>query len=182
MKNDYFHHEVKKLVREPFFDVGYSNESGLRELVQRAGTLMDQIELDGERKMVDNFLREVMQAHPKATYGEMMIRSALDQGAVDMLLLSEGLRKRRVGWRCKPCTHEWEASQNHRSEIPDCPKCGSEDVREDPDRTMDMIDELTQLAGHTSAKVSLISMDSEEGATLYTSFGGIAAMLRYSLT
>ncbi|MDP6885933.1 MAG: peptide chain release factor aRF-1 [Candidatus Thalassarchaeaceae archaeon] len=182
VKNDYFHHEVKKLVREPFFDVGYSNESGLRELVQRAGTLMDQIELDGERKLVDNFLREVMQAHPKATYGEMMIRSALDQGAVDMLLLSEGLRKRRVGWSCKPCTHEWEASQNHRSEIPDCPKCGSEDVREDPDRTMDMIDELTQLAGHTSAKVSLISMDSEEGATLYTSFGGIAAMLRYSLT
>ena len=182
VKNDYFHHEIKKLVREPFFDVGYSNESGLRELVQRAGALMDQIELDAERKIVDNFLREVMQAHPKATYGEMMIRSALDQGAVDMLLLSEGLKKRRVGWRCKPCKHEWEASQNHRSEIPDCPKCDSEDIREDPDRTMDMIDELTQLAGHTSAKVRLISMDSEEGATLYTSFGGIAAMLRYSLT
>jgi|TARA_B100000287_G_scaffold430806_1_gene486758 peptide chain release factor subunit 1 len=182
VKNDYFHHEVKKLIREPFFDVGYSNESGLRELVQRAGNLMDQIELDAERELVDNFLREVMQAHPKATYGEMMIRSALDQGAVDTLLLSEGLRKRRVGWYCKPCSHEWEATQNSRSEIPDCPKCGSEDVREDPDRTRDIIDELTELAGHTSAKVSLISMDSEEGATLQTSFGGIAALLRYSLT
>tara|TARA_B000000565_G_scaffold142982_1_gene108147 strand:+ start:228 stop:1475 length:1248 start_codon:yes stop_codon:yes gene_type:complete len=182
VKNDYFHHEVKKLIREPFFDVGYSNESGLRELVQRAGNLMDQIELDAERELVDNFLREVMQAHPKATYGEMMIRSALDQGAVDTLLLSEGLRKRRVGWYCKPCSHEWEATQNNRSEIPDCPKCGSEDVREDPDRTRDIIDELTELAGHTSAKVSLISMDSEEGATLQTSFGGIAALLRYSLT
>ena len=182
VKNDYFHHEVKKLIREPFFDVGYSNESGLRELVQRAGNLMDQIELDAERELVDNFLREVMQAHPKASYGEMMIRSALDQGAVDTLLLSEGLRKRRVGWYCKPCSHEWEATQNSRSEIPDCPKCGSEDVREDPDRTRDIIDELTELAGHTSAKVSLISMDSEEGATLQTSFGGIAALLRYSLT
>ena len=182
VKNDYFHHEVKKLIREPFFDVGYSNESGLRELVQRAGNLMDQIELDAERELVDNFLREVMQAHPKATYGEMMIRSALDQGAVDTLLLSEGLRKRRVGWYCKPCSHEWEATQNSRSEIPDCPKCGSEDVREDPDRTRDIIDELTELAGHTSAKVSLISKDSEEGATLQTSFGGIAALLRYSLT
>ena len=181
VKNDYFHHEVKKLIREPFFDVGYSNESGLRELVQRAGNMMDQIELDAERELVDNFLREVMQAHPKATYGEMMIRSALDQGAVDTLLLSEGLRKRRVGWYCKPCSHEWEATQNTRSDIPDCPKCGSEDVREDPDRTRDIIDELTELAGHTSAKVSLISMDSEEGATLQTSFGGIAALLRYSL-
>ena len=182
IKNDYFHHEVKKLIREPFFDVGYSNESGLRELVQRAGNLMDQIELDAERELVDNFLREVMQAHPKATYGEMMIRSALDQGAVDTLLLSEGLRKRRVGWNCKPCSHQWESTQNSRSEIPNCPKCGSEDVREDPDRTRDIIDELTELAGHTSAKVSLISMESEEGATLQTSFGGIAALLRYSLT
>ena len=182
IKNDYFHHEVKKLIREPFFDVGYSNESGLRELVQRAGNLMDQIELDAERELVDNFLREVMQAHPKATYGEMMIRSALDQGAVDTLLLSEGLRKRRVGWNCKPCSHQWESTQNSRSEIPNCPKCGSEDVREDPDRTRDIIDELTELAGHTSAKVSLISMESEEGATLQTSFGGIAALLRYPLT
>ena len=182
IKNDYFHHEVKKLIREPFFDVGYSNESGLRELVQRAGNLMDQIELDAERELVDNFLREVMQAHPKATYGEMMIRSALDQGAVDTLLLSEGLRKRRVGWNCKPCSHQWESTQSSRSEIPNCPKCGSEDVREDPDRTRDIIDELTELAGHTSAKVSLISMESEEGATLQTSFGGIAALLRYPLT
>ena len=182
VKNDYFHHEVKKLIREPFFDVGYSNESGLRELVQRAGNLMDQIELDAERELVDNFLREVMQAHPKATYGEMMIRSALDQGAVDTLLLSEGLRKRRVGWNCKPCSHQWEATQNSRSEIPNCPNCGSEDVREDPDRTRDIIDELTELAGHTSAKVTLISMESEEGATLQTAFGGIAAVSYTHLT
>ena len=27
-----------------------------------------------------------------------------------------------------------------------------EDVREDPDRTRDIIDELTELAGHTSAR------------------------------
>ena len=68
VKKDYFHHEIKKLIREPLFDVGYSNESGLRELIQRAGGLMDQIELDAERNLVDQFLREVMQNHPKATY------------------------------------------------------------------------------------------------------------------
>ena len=77
VKKDYFHHEIKKLIREPLFDVGYSNESGLRELIQRAGGLMDQIELDAERSLVDHFLREVMQNHPKATYGEAMVRSAL---------------------------------------------------------------------------------------------------------
>ena len=84
------------------FDVGYSNESGLRELVQNAGDLMDQIALEEERTLVDNFLKEIMQAHPKATYGEMMIRSALDQGAIDTLLLSEALRKKTVFFKLIP--------------------------------------------------------------------------------
>ncbi|MEE3113739.1 MAG: peptide chain release factor aRF-1 [Candidatus Thermoplasmatota archaeon] len=181
VKHDYFHHEIKKLITEPFFDVGYSNESGLRELIQRAGSTMDQIELDRERTLVDEFLREVMQTSPKATYGEGMVRSALEQGAVATLLLSEALSKRRVVWRCKACKHEWEATQNRLSEIPDCPECKSEKVREDPDRTMELIDELTTLAGRISAEVRLISLDTEEGATLNTAFGGIAAMLRYAI-
>jgi len=182
VKNDYFHHEIRKLIREPHFDVGYSNDSGLRELVQRAGGLMDQIELDAERNLVDGFLREVMQAHPKATYGEMMVRAALDQGAVATLLLSEGLNKRRVTWGCRRCSHGWETTQNKRTEIPNCPECGTDDIRENPEKTLDLIDELSNLAGHTSAKVILVSLDTEEGDTLYGSFGGIAAMLRYAWT
>jgi peptide chain release factor subunit 1 len=182
VKNDYFHHEIRKLIREPHFDVGYSNDSGLRELVQRAGGLMDQIELDAERNLVDGFLREVMQAHPKATYGEMMVRAALDQGAVATLLLSEGLNKRRVTWGCRRCSHGWETTQNKRTEIPNCPECGTDDIRENPEKTLDLIDELSTLAGHTSAKVILVSLDTEEGDTLYGSFGGIAAMLRYAWT
>ncbi|MEC8874045.1 MAG: zinc-ribbon domain-containing protein [Candidatus Thermoplasmatota archaeon] len=181
VKNDYFHHEIKKLIVEPYFDVGYSNESGLRELIQRAGSMMDQIELDIERTIVDEFLREVMKSNPKATYGEGMVRSALDQGAVSTLLLSEALTKRRVLWQCKGCKHEWEATQSRLSEIPTCPECDSNSVREDSDRTMDLIDEMTLLAGHTSAEVRLISLDTEEGSTLNTSFGGIAALLRYPI-
>ena len=130
VKNDYFHHEIKKLIREPFFDVGYSNESGLRELVQRAGGLMDQIELDTERRLVDRFLSEVMKSHPKATYGERMSRNALDQGAVERLLISENVRKRRVLWVCRQCGGEWEGTQSRRSEIPVCPTCSSEEVIE----------------------------------------------------
>ncbi|GIS44215.1 MAG: hypothetical protein Ct9H90mP16_12850 [Candidatus Poseidoniales archaeon] len=79
LKGEFFHHEIAKLVRKPTFDVGYSNESGLRELVQRAGGLMHEIELDAERQLVDQFLAEIMKQHPKATYGEMMIRSALSR-------------------------------------------------------------------------------------------------------
>ena len=182
VKNDYFHHEIKKLIAEPFFDVGYSNESGLRELVQRAGSTMDQIELDVERTIVDRFLQEVMQTNPKATYGEVMIRSALDQGAVETLLISEAVTKRRVQWLCKECKNNWKTSHDKSSVRPNCPECGSEKVLEDEENSMELIDELTVLAGHTSAKVRIISLDTEEGATLNTAFGGIAALLRYAIS
>ena len=181
IKNDYFHHEVKKLIREPFFDVGYSNESGLRELVQRAGNLMDQIELDVERTLVDEFLREVMQTNPKATYGEKMVRSALDQGAVSTLILSEAINKMRITWKCKECSNQWELTQSKTDAVPNCPECDSSSIVEDKDESMDLIDELTILAGHISADVRLVSLDTEEGATLNNSFGGIAALLRYSI-
>ena len=182
VKNDYFHHEIKKLIAEPFFDVGYSNESGLRELVQRAGSTMDQIELDVERTIVDRFLQEVMQANPKATYGEVMIRSALDQGAVETLLISEAVTKRRVQWICKEGKNTWKTSHDKSSAPPNCTECGSDKVFEDEENSMELIDELTVLAGHTSAKVRIISLDTEEGATLNTAFGGIAALLRYAIS
>ena len=182
VKNDYFHHEIKKLIAEPFFDVGYSNESGLRELVQRAGSTMDQIELDVERTIVDRFLQEVMQANPKATYGEVMIRSALEQGAVETLLISEAVTKRRVQWICKECKNTWKTSHHKSSASPNCPECGSDKIFEDQENSMELIDELTILSGHTSAKVRIISLDTEEGSTLNTAFGGIAALLRYAIS
>ncbi|HJM40682.1 MAG TPA: peptide chain release factor aRF-1 [Candidatus Thalassarchaeaceae archaeon] len=181
LKGEFFHHEIAKLVRKPTFDVGYSNESGLRELVQRAGGLMHEIELDAERQLVDRFLSEIMQKHPKATYGEMMIQSALEQGAVDTLLLSEGLRKIRQGYTCRQCQHGWQITTEHLVEIPPCASCGAapDQIREDPDNTISLMDEFTLMAGHSSSKVKLISMDTEEGATLMEAFAGLAALLRY---
>ena len=181
LKGEFFHHEVAKLVRKPTFDVGYSNESGLRELVQRAGGLMHEIELDAERQLVDQFLSEIMQQHPKATYGEMMLRSALEQGAVDTLLLSESLRKIRQGYTCRQCQHDWQITIERSIEMPPCPSCNAaaDQVREDPDNSISLMDELTVLAGHSSSNVKLISMDTEEGATLMEAFGGLAALLRY---
>ena len=66
-------------------------------------------------------------------------------------------------------------------EIPPCPSCNaaSDQVREDPDNTISLMDELTILAGHSSSKVKLISMDTEEGATLMEAFAGLGALLRY---
>ncbi|HJM66753.1 MAG TPA: peptide chain release factor aRF-1 [Candidatus Thalassarchaeaceae archaeon] len=182
VKHGYFHHEIAKKIREPYFDVGYSNESGLRELVQRAGSLMDRIALDGEREIVDRFLMELNGNAPKATYGEILIRQALDAGAVDTLLLSEGIHKMRHTYSCALCKHEWQKTEMPDALPGDCPSCDGPSARVSKvkDATISLIDEFTLLAAHTSAKVTLVSGDSEEGQTLLSAFGGLGAILRYS--
>ena len=72
------------------------------------------------------------------------------------------------------------STQNRTSETPLCANCKSEEVFELTDKTVDLIDELSILAERTSSKVRLISLDTEEGATLDAAFGGIAAILRYA--
>ncbi len=145
---------------------------------------MDQIALDKERELVDVFLRELNHAHPKATSGEVMVRVALEQGAVDTLLLSEGLRKVRAHYCCRICGHEWQKTVERNARKPSCPDCTTDSSKVDFDKelSLDLIDELTQLATHTSSKVELISTDTEEGTILMDGFGGFAAILRYPWT
>lgn len=181
VNNTYFHHEIQKKIVDTLFDVGYSNESGLRELVDRAGGLMRDIELDDERRLVERFLREIVQRAPKATYGEMMIRTALESGAVDTLLISEALRKRRTAFTCDRCEHAWTVTLGRTEDWPECPSCDAgEDQLTVADET-ELADELGMLASRSSSTVKFVSTDTEEGSTLMAAFGGLAALLRYPI-
>ncbi|MAK20257.1 MAG: peptide chain release factor 1 [Euryarchaeota archaeon] len=177
VKNEYFHHEITKKIASTTFDVGYSNESGVRELVDNAGNLMGEIELDAERQLMNRFLEELVKPAPKATYGEMMINKALDMGAVDTLLISEGMRKNSFELECSECNHTWKVSLSRTEELPKCPECKSKDIKEI--NSISLIDELSTLAGKGNSNVSFVSTDTEEGSQLLQGFGGLAAILRY---
>ena len=185
VKNDYFHHEVAKKIAKTTFDVGYSNESGVRELVENAGQLMGEIELDAERQIMNRFLEELVRAHPKATYGEMMIKQALSQGAVDTLLISEGLRGNIVEIQCKKCGHgkenTWEARITRQQALPACPTCGASGDSLKEIASYSIIDSLTGLAEESNSQVTYISVHTEEGSQLMQGFAGLAAILRYPL-
>ena len=185
VKNEYFHHEIAKKIAKTTFDVGYSNESGVRELVENAGQLMDQIELDAERQIMNRFLEELIRTHPKATYGNAMINKALTQGAVDTLLISEGLRGNMVKLACKKCGHgddeSWEVRLSNQDEIPNCPACdeGGDSIKELSSHSI--IDSLSKMAQESNSDVVYISIDTEEGSQLMLGFGGLAAILRYPM-
>ena len=142
---------------------------------------MGEIELDAERKIVTEFLEELVKTHPKATYGEMMIRQALEQGAVAKLLISEGMRKNVVEIKCNSCGNEWTTSIGRMEALPACPSCKSDGDSLSEVSTVSLIDELSALAAKGRAEIKFISIDTEEGSQLNSGFGGLAAVLRYPI-
>ena len=181
VKNDYFHHEIVKKIAKTTFDVGYSNDSGVRELVENAGAMMGEIELDAERQVMNAFLSELVKPAPKATYGEKMIRAALEQGAVGRLLISEGLRKNSITLLCGSCNHEWTASVGRMDALPDCPACEASGDGAKELNSVSLIDELTVLAAKSNTEIVYISVDTEEGSQLFLGFGGLAGICRYPM-
>jgi len=179
VKNDYFHHEIVKIIAKTTFDVGYSNESGIRELVGNAGQMMGEIELDAERKVMDVFLSELIKTHPKATYGQQMVKQALDQGAVQKLLISEALRKNTITLQCGGCRHEWKITIGRMEAMPNCPSCDVSGDKAKELENVSLIDELSVMAVKSNTELVYISVDTEEGSQLMLGFGGLAAILRY---
>jgi peptide chain release factor subunit 1 len=178
----FLHHEIQKRVTG-LFDVAYTNEDGLSELVDAAKDALKGMTVIKEKAFMDKFLKELVKDGGLAAYGEESIRKNLEIGAVDTLLLSGNLRKSRLKIKCQSCGHSEErtVSMEPGKTVKDitlgsCPECTAPRALEEE---IDIVDELTKLADQSSAKVEMISDDFEEGAILFSAFGGIAAILRY---
>ena len=176
----YIHHELKKKILEPYLDTGYTDEYGLRELVEKARGILSDLDLMREKNLVQKLMDEIRKEEGGlAAYGEDQVRHALQLGAVDTLLISEGLRKLRLKLKCANGDWEGERTLADEAALPACPQDGgSLTVVEE----QDIIEEFNALAGQSGTKVELVSKESEEGELFLRAFGGIAAILRYRVT
>ncbi len=174
LDGDYLNYMVKKKI-VGIVDTSYTDEFGVREVLEKSGEIMKELSVVKEKNLMDRFIKEAS-IGGLATYGEKEVRDALLEGKVDTLLISEKLTWERVKYKCPQCGYEEMVTI--KGEIPrkTCQKCGAimQVVEE-----QDLIEELAKLADETGAKVELISTDTVEGKQFYETFGGIGALLRY---
>jgi len=183
-KESYLQYELQQKVVQPLFDTGYTDEYGLKELVEKATQTLHGLDITEEKRIIQRLLAEVRKAETGlAAYGEADVNFALEAGAVDTLLISEGLRKQRVTFRCSACQNEFLRT------LPDeeidkvldgpCPKCGQRSISEV--NSEDLVEGLFRRAAESGASARLVSTESEEGEMLAKAFGGVAALLRYPI-
>ena len=156
-------------------DTSYTDEFGIRELVQKSGSIMEGLEIVQEKKLLDKFFMEAATGG-LATYGEKEVRDALVMGKVDTLLLSEDLSWKRVKFVCPQCGAEKEMTVKGNIPIVRCDKENSE-MQVSVEK--DFVEELAEIAEQMGSKIEIISTDTPEGEQFLKGFGGIGALLRF---
>lgn len=92
IKGAYFQYEIQnKILGE--FDVAYTDESGLYELVDAAGEVLEGLELMREKKLMTRFLELIANSEAMVAYGKKEVRTKLEMGAVGTLLVSKELER-----------------------------------------------------------------------------------------
>ncbi len=179
VKSEYLHYELQQKVIDTF-DTGYTDEYGLRELVEKARETLHSLDLMREKDLIQRLLEEIREPDGGlAVYGEEQLRNALLIGAVDTLILSEDLRKKRIGYSCPSCGSVKETFVSEHAAEVKCDKCqAAMTVTE----TVDLVEELHKLADANSTTVQFISGESEEGELLLKAFGGLAGILRFRVS
>ena len=174
LDGDYLHHELGDLVLGKF-DVAYTDESGLHDLVDAASAVLAEHEILEDKQVMEEFFEELHDGD-RATYGFEQSRENLMMGAVDRLLISEDLRKDVVVYECPGGRTEYEfVDANEAAPTHECPDGTTvEGEREDA------IDHLIELADQRGTETIFVSTDFEKGEQLLNAFGGVAGILRYS--
>ena len=176
LDGDYLHHELQDMVLGKF-DVAYTDESGLYDLVDAASEVLAEHEMLADKQVMEEFFKQLHDGD-LATYGFEPTRENLVMGSVDRLLISEDLRKDVVTYEC-PNGHDEREVIERSATTPEhtCSRC-SETVSEG--EREDAIDHLMEIAGQRGTETVFISTDFEKGEQLLTAFGGVAGLLRYS--
>src|SRR3989344_5988056 len=118
-------------------DLGNTDESGLKEIVQKAQDIFSNQEIIYEKKLLEKFFQTLGENPGKAVYQEDNLRKALEYGAVEILILSKDLDKK-------------------------------------------LAKELKKKAENISAKVEIVSTETEEGEQ-FNNLSGMGAILRFEI-
>jgi peptide chain release factor subunit 1 len=168
-------------------DLGYGGVEGIRALIEKIKDSIANLKYIREKKVMQRFMKEISNDSGLVSYGLEAIQKALNYGAVDTLIFSEKLDLFKVKIECSNCGHTEEKIgrelnlEKIKASIQEesCPQCGSNTFN--AVESLAILTELGAIGESTGAEISIISTETEEGEMLYSTFGGIAAILRYKI-
>ena len=179
VEGDYLHYEIKDKVIN-IVDTSYTGDFGIREVLDESSDTLEEMDIMKEKKFMRKFLSGLISDSGLSSYGENEVRTNLQMGAVETLLISENLKTNRQTYECPACgtLDVITTKQHQKAPEKQCPKCG--EIMKII-KTQETAEELIELAEEVNTDVEVISIETEEGTQLDKAFGGIAGLLRYKV-
>ncbi len=175
LKSKPFNYQIKIL---GVVDISYTDESGIRELINRSDEIIAEQEMVKEKNVMNEFLRRVATGSSKVTYGEKEVLEAITTRRAEQVFVSEGL-KRVIAYYVSQDNPEDRISRTYRDKKEVQPEIEVNGVKYKLDEVVDLIDYIIDLCHENNIPVMIISTESDVGAQFYNSFYGIGAFLRY---
>lgn len=92
---EYLNNEIKKKILV-VQDITYVDESGLQHLVEKSRDVLSKEAIAEELAVVERFFATLGKDPKRIVYGEEQTRNALQQGAVELLVLSDALEEKKT--------------------------------------------------------------------------------------
>jgi peptide subunit release factor 1 (eRF1) len=165
-------------------DTSYTDESGIKEVLDKSEDLLKETGIVHERKIIEKFF-EALAKTSLAIYGFQDVVDAVNIAKVSTIIVSEGLDWTVLKFKCLLDKSRFIKIVKNKSEVSDSISKYENSSSECEDQKAELVEEVDfydyclEIAQSTGAKVELISTETLEGKQFLETFGGIGAFLRY---
>ena len=156
------------------YDTGYTDETGLNEILDKAHELLKEQAASQERKILERFKAEVATGGA-AVYGYEKTKEAVELNKVATLIVNNEQEIYRVIYKCSLCNQQIERIERGDARLTKHEDGGSLAIVEEHDA----LDELIGMADKIGADTVFVSSESSLGKEFLMGFSGIGALLRY---
>jgi peptide chain release factor subunit 1 len=164
-------------------DVSYGMENGFNQAIDLAGETLGNVKFIQEKRLVQRYFDEISKDTSRYCFGVVDTIRALEQGAVEVLIVWENLEHMRVELE-NAVTQEKEVKILSSKEMEDTSNfvdknSGAElEVRE----SQPFVDWIAVSYKSYGTQLEFITDRSQEGAQFVRGFGGIGGLMRYELS
>jgi len=163
-------------------DVSYGGENGFNQAIELSADTLKGVKFVQEKKIITKYFEEVALDTGKVCYGIQDTLKALDMGAVELLLVYEGLEISRVVIKNphndEVVTHFLTPQEEKQDKFFRDAATGNELVVQE--RTP-LTEWLALNYKSFGTKLEFVTNKSQEGAQFVKGFGGIGGLLRYKV-
>ncbi|MFA5745239.1 MAG: peptide chain release factor aRF-1 [archaeon] len=162
-------------------DTSYTDESGIKEMLDKSGEILKDASITRERELISKFIEKVA-TNGLATYGYNEVIESITLGKAETVLVSEGLEWIVHKYKCTNCNQFTskiikDKTKDNNQAVP-CQYCDSK-TNEEEVEIADLYEYLQDMCESYGTKVVLISIETPEGNQFLNTFGGVGSILRY---